>query len=77
MHLLLSKLYCFFSSSGRVFMFMCHYSLCSVVYRFLKKQVCFLLFIHNVQVSINNNELNQEQKRQTPQDVFNKDADKT
>ena len=77
MYLLSSKLYCFFSSSGRPFMFMCRYSLCSVVYCFLKKQVCFLLFIHNVQVSINNKELNQEKKRQTPQDAFNKDAVKT
>ena len=62
MHLLSSKLYCF-SSSGLMFLFMCRYSLSSVVYRFVsfrtikeKKQVCFLLFIHNVQVSINKNE---------------------
>ena len=59
MHLLSSKLNCF-SSSGWMFLFMCRYSLYSVVYRFLwnnnwKKKVCFLLFIHNVQVSMNNN----------------------
>ena len=44
-----------------MFPFMCRYSLCSVVYPFpleqeKKKKVCFLLFIHNEKVSINNNE---------------------
>ena len=34
MHLLSSKLYCF-SSSGLMFLFMCRYSLSSVVYRFV------------------------------------------
>ena len=34
MHLLSSKLYCF-SSSVLIFLFMCRYSLCSVVYRFV------------------------------------------
>ena len=49
MHLLSSKLNCF-SSSGWMFLFMCRYSLCSVVYRFLwnnkrkKKFVSYYLF---------------------------------
>ena len=65
-----------------MFLFMCRYSLCSIVYRFplnnkRKKKVCFLLFIYNVQVSINNDEKKNMKKGQTSKDVYNKDADQT
>ena len=42
-----------------------------------KKQVCFLSFIHNVQVSINNNIKKQEKMTNAPGYICNKNADQT
>ena len=56
MHLLSSKLNCS-SSSGWMFLFMCRYSLCSVVYRFLwnnkRKKKSLVLIIYSQCASFN------------------------
>ena len=80
MHLLSSKLNCS-SSSGWMFLFMCRYSLCSVVYRFLwknkrkKKFVSYYLFTMCKFQWITTNKT--WKKWQTPQDFYRKDADQT
>ena len=58
MHLLSSKLYCF-SSSGLMFLFMCRYSLSSIVYRFVsfrtikEKKTSLFLIIYSQCASFN------------------------